>query len=85
MTDKIHDSVYSENYFTAMGNSGADKQKYGTVCSKAVTTNEFKYIRYYECDPVVEPLFHISTNPGEGGDLVQNTEYKDILIVLRLT
>ncbi len=86
--EKIHEAVFGENNFTNFLPLKSEvsiekKAEHKTVRSRFVRTEKFKYIRYYECTPVVEELWEISKDPQECIDLSDNPYYKDKLEEMR--
>jgi hypothetical protein len=48
-----------------------------------VRTKHFKYIRYQECNPVVEELWKISEDSLETHNLIDHPKYKDVANKMR--
>ncbi|WP_430931154.1 sulfatase-like hydrolase/transferase [Saccharicrinis sp. 156] len=55
----------------------------GTVRSKVIRTKEYKYIRYFETEPMVEELWNIEADPMETNNLVDNPDYSKVLSKMR--
>ncbi len=87
---KWRDSTFHENNFTshfmpALSNAGDQREKVleRSVRSKAVRTKRFKYIRYFEQQPIIEELFDLQNDPIEAFNLAEKPQYADILVSLR--
>jgi arylsulfatase A-like enzyme len=87
---KWRESIFTENNFTshfmpALSNAGDQRQKVleRSIRSKSVRTERYKYIRYFEQRPVIEELFDIRNDPIEAINLVDKSEYSDVLASLR--
>ena len=87
---KWRDSTFHENNFTshfmpALSNAGDWREKVleRSVRCKAVRTKRFKYIRYFEQQPIIEELFDLQNDPIEAFNLAERPKYSDILISLR--
>jgi arylsulfatase A-like enzyme len=77
-TDEIHDALYGENNFDNFEpiiSEVENPSEYQSIRSKFVRTKEFKYIRYHECQPIVEELFKISDDPFESVNLINQPGY----------
>ena len=48
-----------------------------------IRTDDFKYVRWFDADPVVEELFDLSRDPAEMGNLAGNPEYAPKLEAMR--
>jgi len=46
--------------------------------SRGVRSDEWKYIRYVNVEPEVEEMYHISTDPFESHNLINDTDYFEI-------
>ncbi len=84
------DSTFHENNFTshfmpALSSAESWRQKVleRSVRCKAVRTERWKYIRYFEQRPVIEELFDIQNDPIEAFNLISNPEHSDVLVRLR--
>ncbi len=83
---EICDAVYGENDFN---NNYVEKEKhpnpekYQSIHSKYVRTKEFKYIRYHLCNPIIEELWEIKSDPYERNNLVNNQKYTNQLNEMR--
>ena len=78
-TDEIHDAVYGENNFDNFEpviSEVENPDDYQSIRSKFLRTKEFKYIRYHECQPLVEELFKISGDPLESINLINQPNYE---------
>ncbi len=87
---KWRDSTFHENNFTshfmpALSDAGDWRLKVleRSVRCKAVRTERWKYIRYFEQRPVIEELFDIQNDPIEAYNLVEKSEHSDVLVRLR--
>ncbi|QUI22134.1 sulfatase-like hydrolase/transferase [Vallitalea pronyensis] len=78
--DEIHDYVYGENNFNnnfLAKNEVKDPSRYQSIRSKYVRGRRYKYIRYYECEPVIEELFDVLDDPYEEHNLIGKDAYGD--------
>ena len=57
--------------------------KKGTVRSKCVRTERYKYIRYHETKPLIEELWDIQKDPLELNNLVNDSSYATVLALMR--
>ena len=76
--ESIHKYVYGENNFNnnfLAKNEVEDPSHYQSIRSKYVRGERYKYIRYHECEPVIEELFDICEDPYEENNLVRNKQY----------
>ena len=48
-----------------------------------IRTDDFKYVRWFDADPVVEELFDLSRDPAEMNNLASNPEYAGKLEAMR--
>jgi arylsulfatase A-like enzyme len=48
-----------------------------------IRTDDFKYVRWFDADPVVEELFDLSRDPAEMNNLASNPEYAAKLAAMR--
>ena len=87
---KWRDSTFHENNFTShfmpsLSNAGnwRDKILQRSVRCKAVRTKRYKYICYFEQQPIIEELFDLKNDPMETSNLADKLQYSDILISLR--
>lgn len=79
--DEIHDWVYGENDFNnnyLLKEEVADPTTYQSIRSKYVRNQRYKYIRYHECQPVIEELFDMLKDPYEEQNLVGSEEHQEI-------
>ncbi|MHC4220832.1 MAG: sulfatase-like hydrolase/transferase [Planctomycetota bacterium] len=87
--EQIHDAVFSENNFATFSpmlsdiSDDQDRRNFQTVRSKSVRTPQYKYIRYYETDPIVEELWDIEKDPLEKQNLAANRQYQKVLNQMR--
>jgi len=51
--------------------------------ARGVSTERYKYFKYYEHDPVIEELYDLDADPHEQNNLVNNPECAEILSKLR--
>ena len=58
----------------------ADNRSYRTI---GVRTKRYKYMRYYEHNPVIEELYDLDASPHEQKNVVADPEYADVLVDLR--
>jgi arylsulfatase A-like enzyme len=88
----VRDSTFSENNFadfvTAVGDAADDTERdaileKGTVRSKCVRTNRYKYIRYHETRPLIEELWDIQADPLELNNLASDPAYAETLAMMR--
>ena len=50
---------------------------------RGVTTQRYKYFKYFEHDPVIEELYDLEKDPSEMNNLVGNPEHAVVLSNLR--
>lgn len=84
--EEIHDAVYGENNFDNQEPviSEVDNPEiYQSIRSKFVRTKNFKYIRYHECQPIVEELYKINENTFESLNLVKHPDYENVAHEMR--
>ena len=84
--DEICDAVYGENDFNnnyVIKEEHPHPETYQSIHSKYVRTKEFKYIRYHLCEPVIEEMWAIDTDPLETNNLVGNPDYEEQLNKMR--
>ena len=77
-SEQIHDAVYGENNFdnqTPVISEVDNPIDYQSIRSKFVRTEDYKYIRYHECHPVVEELYKIIDDTLETDNLIRDPEY----------
>lgn len=55
----------------------------GTVRSQVIRTKEYKYIRYFETEPMVEELWNIKKDPLELENLAKNPGFSSVLDEMR--
>lgn len=78
--DQVHDYVFGENNFNSnylAKHEVADPSSYQSIRSKYVRNKQFKYIRYHECEPVIEEMFDVLNDPYEENNLVGQEAYKE--------
>jgi arylsulfatase A-like enzyme len=89
---EVRDSTFSENNFanfiTAVEDAADDTERdaileKGTVRSKCVRTNRYKYIRYHETRPLIEELWDIQADPLELNNLASDPAYAEALAMMR--
>ena len=84
------DAIYAENFFTgkfmpALEHAGerADVVKSSSVRSRAVRTERWKYVQYYELAPMIEELYDLEKDPLETKNLSSDPGFSETLAELR--
>ena len=89
---KVRKSTFSENNFASFRTAAEDAKddaereeifKKGTVRSKCVRTERYKYIRYHETKPLIEELWDIQKDPLELNNLVNDSSHAAVLALMR--
>ena len=81
----FHENNFTSHFLPALSNAGSWRQKVleRSVRCKAVRTERWKYIRYFEQRPVIEELFDIQNDPIEAFNLIGDPKYSKVLVRLR--
>lgn len=81
----FHENNFTSHFMPALRNAGNWRETVleRSVRCKAVRTKRFKYIRYFEQQPVIEELFDLRNDPLETFNLADKPEYLAILASLR--
>lgn len=84
--ESIHEAVFGENNFDnfyPLRSETDSTDDYSSIRSRFVRTPEYKYIRYYENQPVIEELYRISKDSLETNNLIDNERYSETAEKLR--
>ncbi|MDP4845813.1 MAG: sulfatase-like hydrolase/transferase [Akkermansiaceae bacterium] len=74
-TEKEHPDIPGLNEKIIAGNR--------SYRSRGVTTDRYKYFKYFEHDPAIEELYDLENDPHEMNNLISNPEYAEVLSKLR--